>query len=238
MLGLSFIIPAYKVFEDIKRRFGEEPLLCPSRSVVQPYNALNNRIKAGQLLFELIRGKVTVPPTSVSTTSGLFPTECLLETRDNPFPKFSAHLRKLKDHTARSNQPFRFRSKPSSKSSLLNQTAKPLLECQLRHIGNPQAFAPMKIAQWFRYQLIHFYTSQLTRLGIRRSSTMKDAFLFSYCHVWNTILERYYNSDHYDFEYFLRKNELLGLWDVLWRDEKYVSEQLQLGYCGFGRMSY
>ena len=238
MLGLSFIIPAYKIFEDIKRRFGEEPLLCLSTSVVQPYNAFSNRMKAKQLLLDLIRGKVTVPLLSVPTTSGFLPTERLLESRENPFPKFSARLRKLKDRTARSNQPFRFRSKSSSRSSLLNQTGKALLECQLRHIGHPQAFAPMKITQWFRYQLIQFYTSQLIRLGIRRSSTMKDAFLFSYCHVWNTILERYYNSDHYDFECFLRENELLGMWDVLWRDEKYVSEQLQLGYCGFGRMSY
>lgn len=59
MLGLAFIIPAYKIFEDIKSRFGEEPLLCPSPSVVQPYNALNDGKKAEQPLVDLIRGKGT-----------------------------------------------------------------------------------------------------------------------------------------------------------------------------------
>ena len=42
MLGLAFITPAYKVFDDIKRRFGSEVLCCPSSSTMQPYNALQN----------------------------------------------------------------------------------------------------------------------------------------------------------------------------------------------------
>ena len=44
MLGLAFIIPAYKVFDDIKRRFGSEALCCPSSSTMQPYNTLNNNV--------------------------------------------------------------------------------------------------------------------------------------------------------------------------------------------------
>ncbi|KAK0511993.1 hypothetical protein JMJ35_005121 [Cladonia borealis] len=238
MLGLAFIIPACKIFEDINSRFGGETLLCPPQYVVQPYNPLNDCIKAEQRRLHLIRGKGTVPPTSVPTTNDFFPTECLLETRGSRLSKLSGRLRSIiQNHAPRSNQLFQFRRKPLTRSSLLNKSGKPLLEWPLRHIGHPQAFAPMNITQWFRYQLILFYTSQLTRLGIRKPRTMKDAFLFSYCHVWNTIVERYYNSDHYDFECFLRKNELLGLWDILWRDEKQVSDQLQLRYCRFGRMS-
>ena len=44
MLGLAFIIPAYKVFDDIKRRFGSEALCCPSSSTMQPHNTLNNNV--------------------------------------------------------------------------------------------------------------------------------------------------------------------------------------------------
>ena len=44
MLGLAFIIPAYKVFDDIKRRFGSEALCCHSLSTMQPYNTLKNYV--------------------------------------------------------------------------------------------------------------------------------------------------------------------------------------------------
>ena len=59
MLGLAFIIPAYRIFEDIKSRFGEEPLLCHSSSVIQPYNALNDNENAEQPLIDSIKGKGT-----------------------------------------------------------------------------------------------------------------------------------------------------------------------------------
>ena len=59
MLGLAFIIPAYKIFDDIKSRFGEEPLLCPSTSVVQPYSAPNDGEVAEQPLLDLIKCKGT-----------------------------------------------------------------------------------------------------------------------------------------------------------------------------------
>ena len=61
MLGLAFIIPAYKTFEDIKSRFGEEPLLCSTPSVVQPYDALNDDKHAEQPLLDLVIGKGTGP---------------------------------------------------------------------------------------------------------------------------------------------------------------------------------
>ena len=57
MLGLAFIIPAYKIFEDIESRFGEEPLLCHSPAVIQPYNALNDIENAEQRLLDPIKGK-------------------------------------------------------------------------------------------------------------------------------------------------------------------------------------
>ena len=41
MLGLAFITPAYKVFDDIKRRFGSEALCCHSCS---PYNAMKEYV--------------------------------------------------------------------------------------------------------------------------------------------------------------------------------------------------
>ena len=59
MLGLAFIIPAYKIFDDIKSRFGEEPLLCPSPSVIQPYSAPNDGKVAERPLLDLIKGKGT-----------------------------------------------------------------------------------------------------------------------------------------------------------------------------------
>ena len=60
MLGLAFVIPAYKIFEDIKSRFGEEPLLCPSTSVIQRYSAPNDCKVAEQPLLDPIEGKGTV----------------------------------------------------------------------------------------------------------------------------------------------------------------------------------
>ena len=60
MLGLAFVIPAYKVFDDIKSRFGEEPLLCPSTSVIQRYSAPNDGKVAEQPLLDPIKGKGTV----------------------------------------------------------------------------------------------------------------------------------------------------------------------------------
>lgn len=59
MLGLAFVIPAYKIFDDIKSRFGEEPLLCPSTSVIQRYRAPNDVKFAEQPLLDLIKGKKT-----------------------------------------------------------------------------------------------------------------------------------------------------------------------------------
>ena len=59
MLGLAFIIPAYKIFDDIKSRFGEEPLLCPSPSVTQLYSAPNDGKVAEQPLLDLIKGNDT-----------------------------------------------------------------------------------------------------------------------------------------------------------------------------------
>ena len=335
MLGLAFIIPAYKIFGDIKSRFGEAPLLCASTSVVQPYNVLNDGENAEQPLLDLIKGKGTgtmmlfhglprvdetvthkaikwyarragysikcsdlakivakiesttmsvgcssvdltrfdfsihdltsstdtsistchksvtyrnhrpvfddadysalrlswssVPPTSFPTSSGF------LGSRDNPIPNISASSQEWMFITLalRSIQLFQFGSKPLSRSSLLNHIGKPLLECPLYRIGHPQAFVPMRITQWFRYQLIQFYAGHLTRFDSRISRTMKDAFLFSYCHVWNTIIKRYDSSDYSDFECFLRENELLSLWDILWRDERYVSEQLPSWYCRY-----
>ena len=76
MLGLAFIIPAYKIFDDIKNRFGEEPLLCPSPSVMQPFSAPNDGKVAEQPLphwiqdndcNDWIHGKETV---SLLWTSG------------------------------------------------------------------------------------------------------------------------------------------------------------------------
>ena len=45
MLGLAFIIPAYKIFDDIKRRFGSEALCCHSGS---PYNARKEYVSRGE----------------------------------------------------------------------------------------------------------------------------------------------------------------------------------------------
>ena len=42
MLGLAFIIPAYKVFDDINRRFGSEALFCPMLSDTQLYELASN----------------------------------------------------------------------------------------------------------------------------------------------------------------------------------------------------
>ena len=58
MLGLAFIIPAYKIFDDIKSRFGEEPLLCPSTSVIQPYSAPNDGKVAEQPLLDAMRAGI------------------------------------------------------------------------------------------------------------------------------------------------------------------------------------
>ena len=44
MLGLAFIIPAYKIFDDIKRRFGSEALCCPSSSTMRPHNTLKKKV--------------------------------------------------------------------------------------------------------------------------------------------------------------------------------------------------
>ena len=63
MLGLAFMIPAYKTFEDIRSRFGEDPLLCPEPSVVQPYDALNDNKHAEQPLLDLVIGKGIGPVT-------------------------------------------------------------------------------------------------------------------------------------------------------------------------------
>ena len=60
MLGLAFIIPAYKIFDDIKSRFGEEPLLCPSSSVTQPYSAPNDGKIVERPLLDLIKGSPRV----------------------------------------------------------------------------------------------------------------------------------------------------------------------------------
>ena len=76
MLGLAFIIPAYKIFDDIKNRFGEEPLLCPSPSVMQPFSAPNDGKVAEQPLLPWIQdndwfqGKRTVPLFWVSGHAG------------------------------------------------------------------------------------------------------------------------------------------------------------------------
>ena len=59
ILGLAFIIPAYKVFEDIKSRFGGEPWLCPSSPAIQSYNALNDGKIPEQPLHDVMRGKGT-----------------------------------------------------------------------------------------------------------------------------------------------------------------------------------
>lgn len=59
MLGLAFIIPAYKIFDDIKSRFGEEPLLCPSPSFIQPYSAPNDGKVAERPLLDIIKGNDT-----------------------------------------------------------------------------------------------------------------------------------------------------------------------------------
>ena len=82
MLGLAFIIPAYKIFDDIKSRFGEEPLLCPSPSVMQPFSAPNDGKVAEQPLLhwiqdndwvqdnDWIQGKRTVPLLWISGSPG------------------------------------------------------------------------------------------------------------------------------------------------------------------------
>ena len=70
MLGLAFVIPAYKIFDDIRSRFGEEPLLCPSPSVIQPLSAPNDGKAAEQPLLDSIQGKGTFPLIQLRDSPG------------------------------------------------------------------------------------------------------------------------------------------------------------------------
>ena len=71
MLGLAFIIPAYKVFDDIKSRFGGEPLLCPSLSIMQICCASNEGKVAEQAPSNLLKGKGTVAMIQLRDVPGV-----------------------------------------------------------------------------------------------------------------------------------------------------------------------